>query len=274
MQSTLHPRPPDGLHTGIIMDGNGRWAETSGRSRSRGHVEGARVARAVVEGAPSLGIGILTLYAFSADNWKRPAMEVRSLMRLLRVYLRSETERCLANGVRIEVIGRRDRLPPVVVREMAAAEGLTARGDRLLLRLAIDYSGRDAILAAALAGPTSRREFRWNLDRAIHARTPVPDVDLLVRTGGERRLSDFMLWESAYAELVFTAKPWPAFTVADLESAVREFHGRDRRFGEVRTSRSEASASARARTRTKSLSVGNRSPSGLSGLVTAHEPRR
>jgi undecaprenyl diphosphate synthase len=130
MQSTLHPTPPSGLHVGIIMDGNGRWAESIGRSRSRGHVAGARAARAVVEQASAFGIGVLTLYAFSADNWKRPAVEVRSLMRLLRVYLKSETERCRQNGVRIEVIGRRDRLPPTVVREMAAAEGRTSACDR------------------------------------------------------------------------------------------------------------------------------------------------
>ena len=272
MQSTLHPRPPAGLHTGIIMDGNGRWAELTGRSRCRGHVEGARVVRAVVEGAPPLGIGVLTLYAFSTDNWKRPATEVRSLMRLLRVFLRSETERCLEHGVRVEVIGRRDRLPPVVVREMVAAEGMTARGDRLLLRLAIDYSGRDAILAAALAGPTSRREFAWNLDRAVHARTPVPDVDLLVRTGGERRLSDFMLWESAYAELLFTDTPWPAFTVRDLESAVKEFHRRDRRFGGLQPERTAPRPGARARKVTATLTEAGLG--GLSGVVTAHEPRR
>jgi len=247
MQSTLHPLAPEGLHVGIIMDGNGRWAESEGRSRSRGHVAGARVARAVVEGTRSLGIGVLTLYAFSSDNWKRPAGEVRSLMRLLRAYLRSETERCLEDGVRVEVIGRRDRLPPVVVREIAASEGLTARGDRLLLRLAIDYSGRDAILAAALAAPSSRREFAWCLDRAIHARTPAPELDLLIRTGGERRLSDFMLWESAYAELVFLEVPWPAFTVGHLESAIREFHSRDRRYGGVRLSRDPSSDPRRNR---------------------------
>jgi len=187
----------------------------------------------VVEKAPLLGIGVLSLYAFSADNWKRPAGEVRSLMRLLQVYLRSETERCIRNGVRVEVIGRRDRLPPVVVREMAAAEGLTAGGERLLLRLAIDYSARDAIVAAALAAPASVREFRWSLDRAVHARTPVPDLDLVVRTGGERRLSDFMLWESAYAELVFFDRAWPAFSSRHLARAVREFHQRHRRYGSV-----------------------------------------
>lgn len=231
MQSTLQPRPPDGLHAGIIMDGNGRWAAARHMSRSRGHVAGARAARRVVEAAPSLGIGVLTLYAFSADNWKRPPAEVRSLMRLMRAYLRSEAQRCCENGIRLEVIGRRDRLPPIVVREIVATEGRTAHGDRLLLRLAVDYSARDTILAAALASPDSRREFLWSLDRACHSRTPVPDVDLLVRTGGERRLSDFLLWECAYAELVFRDKPWPDFTADDLDDSVREFRSRDRRFG-------------------------------------------
>lgn len=247
MQSTLHSRAPDGLHVGMIMDGNGRWAEARGRPRSRGHVQGARVAREVVENAPPLGIGVLTLYAFSSDNWKRPVPEVRSLMRLLQVFLRSETDRCVRNGVRLEVIGRRDRLPPVVVREMVAAEGLTSRGDRLLLRLAIDYSGRDAIVAAALAGPHSRQEFRWSLDRAIHARTPVPDLDLLVRTGGERRLSDFMLWESAYAELVFSDLPWPAYSSKELARHVHEYHLRHRRFGTVAASPGSAAPVARIR---------------------------
>jgi undecaprenyl diphosphate synthase len=121
---------------------------------------------------------------------------------------------------------------------MSAAEGKTSDGQRLLLRLAIDYSGRDAILAAALAGPKTRREFQWNLDRAIHATTSAPSLDLLIRTGGERRLSDFMLWESAYAELVFTDVPWPAFTAAELSQAVEEFRQRDRRFGAVRPARS------------------------------------
>jgi undecaprenyl diphosphate synthase len=185
----------------------------------------------VVEAAPSLGIGVLTLYAFSADNWRRPPPEVRSLMRLMRAYLRTEAARCAERGVRLEILGRRDRLPPVVVREIVAAEGRTARCDRLLLRLAVDYSARDAIAAAALTGPSSRREFRWALDRAIHARTPVPDVDLLIRTGAERRLSDFMLWECAYAELVFLETCWPDFGADELGAAVREYRSRDRRFG-------------------------------------------
>lgn len=231
MQSTLHLRAPEGLHAGIIMDGNGRWAEARGMSRSRGHAAGARAARRIVHAAPDFGIGVLTLYAFSADNWKRPPVEVRSLMRLMRAYLRAEADRCTENGIRLEVIGRRDRLPPIVVREIVATEGRTARGGRLLLRMAIDYSARDSIVAAALARPDSRREFRFHLDRACHARTSAPDVDLLVRTGGERRLSDFQLWECAYAELLFTDVAWPDFGPDDLERAVRDFRARERRFG-------------------------------------------
>jgi len=256
---------------GIIMDGNGRWAESIGRSRSRGHVQGARAARTVAEEASSFGIGVLTLYAFSADNWKRPAGEVRSLMRLLRVYLKSETERCRQNGVRIEVIGRRDRLPPTVVREMVAAEGRTSGCDRLLLRLAIDYSGRDAILAAAFAGAKSRREFQWNLDRAIHATTSAPELDLLIRTGGESRLSDFMLWESAYAELVFSDVPWPAFTPEQLGRAVEEFRKRDRRYGGLKPARPRPAPDPRSRPPTPRPGSGSLV---LPGAAIPHSPRR
>jgi undecaprenyl diphosphate synthase len=230
------------------------------------------MARAVVEGASPLGIGVLSLYAFSADNWKRPPAEVRSLMRLLGAYLRSETERCVRNGVRIEVIGRRDRLPPLVGREMAAAEGCTSGGDRLLLRLAIDYSGRDAIVAAAMAGPSCRREFRWNLERAIHARTPVPDLDLLIRTGGERRLSDFMLWESAYAELIFSDLPWPAFSAQRLAEAIQEYHRRDRRYGEVQGPPMDSPPRPRPR-RSAAPAAGAR-PSLMPGAALAHQPGR
>ena len=252
------------------MDGNGRWASARGMSRSRGHAAGARAARRVVEAAPSLGIGVLTLYAFSADNWKRPPVEVRSLMRLMRAYLRSEAERCTQNGIRLEVIGRRDRLPPVVVREIVATEGRTARCDRLLLRLAIDYSARDSILAAALACPDSRGEFLWHLDRACHARTPVSDVDLLIRTGGERRLSDFLLWECAYAELVFRETAWPDFSPEDLEEAVREFRNRERRFGKV------PAAAARADTGGSSMSPPGRPlpASAVGGAALIHQAWR
>lgn len=232
-QSASHPLVP-GLHVGLIMDGNGRWAARAGRPRTAGHREGAGAVRRVVEAAPALGIGTLSLYAFSADNWRRPAAEVRALMRLFREYLRVEAPRCVANGVRLEVIGRRDRLDRALRRRVEAAEGQTAAGRRLLLRIALDYSGRDAILRAAQclrpdAVPT--RESFGRLVAIVDHGSPVPELDLLVRTGGERRLSDFLLWEAAYAELVFTDRMWPDFGGEDLAAAVREFSARDRRFG-------------------------------------------
>lgn len=223
-----------GLHVGIIMDGNGRWAAARGQPRTAGHAAGARMVRRVVEAAPDAGIGVLTLFAFSADNWRRPPPEVTALMRLFRKYLASETARCVQNGVRMCVIGKRDRLPGVLVRAIEAAEEATIGGERLLLRIAIDYSGRDAVLsvAAAVGGGSAptREEFGEALARASHSPV-VPDVDLLIRTGGERRLSDFMLWEGAYAELHFDERMWPEFGEAGLREAVAEFGRRERRFG-------------------------------------------
>lgn len=217
MQSTLH--------VGIIMDGNGRWAAGRGQPRVMGHRAGVEAARRVVESAPDSGVGILTLFAFSSDNWRRPALEVEALMRLMAMYLENETTRCVAQGVRLEVIGRRDRLDRKLCAAIAQAEAATASGERLWLRMAVDYSARDAILAAA----RGLREFsRDALERAMG-----PPVDLLIRTGGERRLSDFQLWESAYAELVFTRIMWPDFGAPDLASAIREFRTRERRFGAV-----------------------------------------
>jgi len=197
------------LHVAIVMDGNGRWAGRRGLPRVAGHRAGAEAVRRTVEAAPDLGIGALTLYAFSADNWKRPASEVAALMRLFARYLRTETPRLLKNGVRLEVVGRRDRLPAPLVAAIGAAERATARGTGLRLRLAVDYSAR------------------W----AIGAGVVLPDVDLLIRTGGERRLSDFLLWESAYAELHFVETMWPDFGPAELAAAVADFHARERRFG-------------------------------------------
>ena len=199
------------LHVAIVMDGNGRWATRRGLPRTAGHRAGAEAVRRVVEAAPPLGIGALTLFAFSADNWRRPPGEVAALLRLFARYLRSETPRLVENGVRLEVVGRRDRLPPPLVAAIAAAEGATAGGSRLHLRLAVDYSARWAIRTGRL----------------------LPDVDLLIRSGGERRLSDFLLWECAYAELVFTDTMWPDFAATDLATAVADFHGRERRFGAV-----------------------------------------
>jgi undecaprenyl diphosphate synthase len=213
------------LHVGIIMDGNGRWAVSRGLPRVAGHRAGVEAVRRIVEAAPDAGIGILTLFAFSSDNWRRPAGEVDALMRLLRMYLDREAARCIEQGVRVEMIGRRDRLDPTLCAAIAAAETSTAQGSRLHLRIAVDYSGRDAILAAARAVKELSRDA---LGRALG-----PPVDLLIRTGGERRLSDFLLWECAYAELVFCRTMWPDFSPCDLAVAVREFRGRERRFGAV-----------------------------------------
>jgi undecaprenyl diphosphate synthase len=224
------------LHVGIIMDGNGRWATRGGRSRSAGHREGARAVRRIVEAAPELGIGILTLYAFSADNWRRPPGEVAVLMRLFREYLRVETERCLETGVRLEIIGRRDRIDRALRRRIEVSQRATVSGTRLHLRVALDYSSRDAILRAAQClrpDTVPTRDSFTRLLAIVDHGTPVPGLDLLIRTGGERRLSDFLLWEAAYAELLFLERMWPDFGAEDLAAAVREFETRERRYGGV-----------------------------------------
>jgi undecaprenyl diphosphate synthase len=234
MRQSPFEQPVAGLHVAMIMDGNGRWAVARGQPRVAGHRAGAKVVRRIVEAAPELGIGTLTLYAFSADNWSRPPREVGGLMRLFRAYLASETARCVQNGVRLNVIGRRDRLPEVLRKAIEASEAKTRGGRRLLLRIAIDYSARDAIVEAgrraAEEGEREREGFTALLGRVIHS-LPAPEVDLLVRTGGEQRLSDFLLWESAYAELLFESTMWPDYTPERLQAAVAEFERRDRRFG-------------------------------------------
>jgi len=226
-----------GIHVAIIMDGNGRWANARGRPRTAGHLAGARVVRKIVEAAPDCGIGMLTLYAFSADNWARPSREVALLMRLFRRYLVSETERCVTNDVRMRIIGRRDRIPSELLRAIVAAEEATRHGTRLDLRIAVDYSSRDALVRAAATLGGSRDITREDLTRAMcavdHWTGPYRDVDLLIRTGGEQRLSDFLLWECAYAELYFTDRRWPDFSASDLQQAVKEFNSRERRFGAV-----------------------------------------
>lgn len=214
----------NGLHVAIIMDGNGRWANARGLPRVAGHRAGADTVRRTIESAPSLGISVLTLYAFSSDNWRRPSREVNALMRLLSRYLVQECDRCIANGVRLEAIGRRDRLPASVVTLLEQAERRTANGKTLHLRLAIDYSARTSILQAARAGALSEESFSKHLG---------PDVDLLIRTSGEQRLSDFLLWECAYAEMLFTPRMWPEFSTEDLSAAVDDFHRRERRFGAI-----------------------------------------
>src|SRR5436190_5044417 len=226
------------LHVAIIMDGNGRWATARGFPRSAGHTAGVRTARNIVEGAVRAGVGTLTLYAFSADNWARPRPEVLALMRLFRRSLMVESKRCLENGVRLSIVGRRDRLPASLRQTIVQAEALTAGGRSLHLRVAVDYSSRDAILRAAsraknLDTPLNRERFGQLLADVDHDPAPVRDVDLLIRTGGEQRLSDFLLWECAYAELVFSPTMWPDFDEAHLLDAIREFEGRERRFGRV-----------------------------------------
>lgn len=233
---SLKPAAESGLHVAIIMDGNGRWAAARGLPRVAGHRAGAQAVRRTIEAAPKLGIRTLTLYAFSSDNWQRPAQEVATLMKLLHEYLERETKECVRHGIRLNVIGRRDRLDPQLRRAIRRAEAATAAGRQLQLRVAVDYSARDAIMRAARrvnGKHVGRAEFARLLGQAVHARAPVPDVDLLIRTGGEQRLSDFLLWECAYAELYFTPRMWPDFEARDLEEAVRDFHRRERRFGRV-----------------------------------------
>jgi len=232
---------PRGIHVAIIMDGNGRWATARGQMRTAGHIAGARTVRKIVEAAPDCGIGTLTLYAFSSDNWRRPSREVALLMRLFRRYLVSEVARCVTNGVRMKIIGRRDRIPDELLRAICNAENATRDGRKLDLRIAVDYSGRDAILRAAHAMrhdvsgdiETERRAFAHLLAKVDHGAGESRDVDLLIRTGGEQRLSDFLLWECAYAELYFTRRMWPEFAPVDLATAVDEFRSRERRFGTV-----------------------------------------
>jgi undecaprenyl diphosphate synthase len=206
--------------------------------RTAGHIAGARSVRTIVEAAPDGGDGTLTLYAFSADNWRRPSREVALLMRLFRRYLVSEVARCVTNGVRMRIIGRRDRIPAELLRAITAAEQATRHGRTLDLRIAVDYSSRDAILRAARklsahGEVPDREEFSEILSRVDHGVGPSRDVDLLIRTGGEQRLSDFLLWECAYAELYFTRRMWPDFSAVDLREAVEEFQARERRFGAV-----------------------------------------
>jgi undecaprenyl diphosphate synthase len=219
------------LHVGIIMDGNGRWATRRGLSRLRGHEAGVEAIRRVVEAAPDHGVGTLTLYAFSTDNWRRPKAEITALMALLRFYLASEVEALVKNGVRLTVIGRRDRLPDGISSAIARAEAATSRGETLNLRIAIDYSARDAILnaAAKLAGISAPT--RELFSELVTGEAGLRDVDLIIRTSGEKRLSDFLLWEGAYAELYFTERMWPDFDGEALAEALASFHGRERRFG-------------------------------------------
>jgi undecaprenyl diphosphate synthase len=219
------------LHVGIIMDGNGRWAAERRLPRVCGHEAGVEAVKRIVNTAPEQGIGTLTLYAFSSDNWRRPEPEIAALMMLLHLYLVDETAELARNGIRLSFIGRRDRIPDGLAAVMRRAEAATAGGDRLHLRIALDYSARDAIIAAVLQAARLDDLTQDIFSRLVTGDAEPRDVDLVIRTSGEQRLSDFLLWESAYAELHFTKTMWPDFGEEDLSQALAWFRRRERRFG-------------------------------------------
>jgi undecaprenyl diphosphate synthase len=233
----LMTRQPSRLHVAIIMDGSGRWAEARGLPRTAGHRAGRAAVGRAVEAALEQGIRVLTLFTFSTDNWGRPESEVAELMRIFEDFFRVDAPALAARGVRVTVIGRRDRLPVSLREAIEEIEETSGAGGQLHVRLAIDYSGREAILHAARQFPIisddSAESFGRLLAKAEHADEPAPDIDLLIRTGGEYRLSNCPLWEIAYAELYFTPCLWPDFGPADFTTAVQEFSMRHRRFGRI-----------------------------------------
>jgi len=235
-EGTAVPAPP--AHVAIIMDGNGRSAKARGLPRIAGHRRGADAVRRTVIAATELGISYLTLFGFSSENWKRPSAEIDDLMGLLRVYLRGEIAELHRNGVRVRVIGDRSRLAPDIVTLIDNAETLTRGNRRLTLIVALSYGGRHDIVQAArrLATDVAAGKLDPNvIDETRFAdclyTAGIPDPDLLIRTSGEQRISNFLLWQSAYTELVFVDTLWPDFAPSDLEKAVSEFHARDRRYG-------------------------------------------
>ena len=229
---------PPPVHVAIIMDGNGRWAQARGLPRIAGHRQGAEAVRETINNAVDLGISYLTLYGFSVENWKRPRNEISDLMGLLRLYLRNQVEELNQHGVRIRFIGQRDRLAPDIVELIKDAEARTGANTTLELIVAMSYGARQEITAAASA--LARKAVAGEIDPecideellARHLETDgIPDPDLVIRTSGEKRVSNFLLWQLAYAELVFIDTLWPEFSRADLEEAIHEFHRRERRYG-------------------------------------------
>ncbi len=225
-------------HVAITMDGNGRWAAARGLPRATGHARGAEAARATVRAAVELGIEILTLYGFSSENWRRPVEEVNDLLGLLRYYLGRELEDMRRNGVRLRMIGERERLPADLRQRIAHAEALTAGNDAILVQVAFSYGGRNEIVRAVrrlVEEGTAGRMSPDEVDEAALATrldtAGIPDPDLMIRTGGEMRISNFLLWQAAYAEFVFTDRLWPDFAKPDLEEALAEFNRRERRYG-------------------------------------------
>ena len=226
------------VHVAIVMDGNGRWAKARGLPRIAGHRRGADAARRAVEAAAEFGVRYLTLFGFSSENWRRPLQEVDDLMGLLRMYLRAEVASLHENGVKLAVIGDRSRLAPDIVAMIEAAEALTSENERLTLAVALSYGGRQDIVQATrrLASEVAAgRLVPDDIDDAAIGgalwTSGIPDPDLVIRTSGERRVSNFLLWQSAYAEFVFLDTLWPDFGRAEFEHAIRDFHGRERRYG-------------------------------------------
>ena len=239
-QEALQARGPLPEHVAIIMDGNGRWAQAQGRSRAAGHREGVRSVRDITEACAQLGVPHLTLYTFSTENWERPDWEVNALMKLLVKTVRRERERLLENGVCLRTLGDTSALPQACRRELEETARATAANQRLTLSLALSYSGRwDLVQAAqeiarrAQAGALAPEDVDEALLGSLLSTQNLPDPDLLIRTGGEQRLSNFLLWEVAYTEMLVTERYWPAFRRAQLYDAVRDFQDRDRRFGRV-----------------------------------------
>lgn len=234
------PAPDAPLHVAIVMDGNGRWAKRRGLPRQLGHPKGVEAIRRVVEAAPDQGVRWLTLYAFSTENWGRPAGEVAEVMRLLKHYVNSDLDKLVKEGVRVRILGRRDGLPPDIAEIVERAESRTAHNDRFFLQVAFNYGGRADIIDAAralvekaVAGGLRPEDITDEMFAAELSTGGLPDPDLVIRTSGELRLSNFLLWETAYSEFVFPAVLWPDFTPAHLKSALDEFHKRERRFGHV-----------------------------------------
>ena len=229
---------PVPVHIAIIMDGNGRWAKARGLPRTAGHRAGAQSVRRTVAAAIELGVSYLTLYGFSSENWKRPIAEVDELMGLLRRHLQGEIAEFHKERIRLRVIGQRERLPKDIARLIADAEERTADGDRLTLTMAISYGGRQDIVGAArhlAVEAAAGRLAPEAIDEQVFARSlltdGIPDPDLVIRTSGEKRISNFLLWQSAYSEFVFAEKQWPDFGKEDLADAIKEFRQRDRRYG-------------------------------------------
>jgi undecaprenyl diphosphate synthase len=232
------PAAPPLSHVAIIMDGNGRWAKARGLPRIFGHRQGVEAVRRTVRACLDIGITHLTLFGFSSENWRRPEREVRDLMHLLRFYLRSEIASLHAESIRVRIIGQRHRLPQALMTLVDHAETITRNNKRLNLTVALSYGGRDEIVTAtralidAVKAGTIDSEM---VDEALFTRhlftAEIPDPDLIIRSSGEKRISNFLLWQCAYSEMIFLDTLWPEFTRGHLEDAIREFQGRERRFG-------------------------------------------